>query len=397
MNKNEVSSLRFLLVAFSVVALGIAFLGGSILLDALMIRKDYVDLLETVATMEKAEGVESKKGMEAQYLERLDHSGRHTGIHLMRDVGIALIVSVVLVVLLERANRKVLIHEFEDRLTRMATNLLGAVYEHNHPQSLYQLVQQCVFMEAFSRDNYEINLSLHNFDDHTSLVRHEREAIAEFINGVSSGVIKADPEKLVILKLSQSYVIKNVSSRPLPFQPPFRMERYFPGAPARTCCIEQVEIGTEPQLKSPCYECDADDPTMVAYSCPPVTIGPGDTRRISSTGFAIRHLEDQEMWCCRTISHGMTINLTDNTGKDLYLELSNLSMFPKTGPRTISNIDHASGVINTNRKSLNIQHPILPWQGAIAKWSSTKPLVPKQHEAVCAADCAPEQTAKHEA
>jgi hypothetical protein len=80
----------------------------------------------------------------AQFKVKLGDNLYHHGIHILRDAGIAFVISIIVISLLERTNRQLVERDFEVRLARVSTRTVGAVFGNDHPQAVFETARDSI-------------------------------------------------------------------------------------------------------------------------------------------------------------------------------------------------------------------------------------------------------------
>jgi hypothetical protein len=228
--------------------------GGALFLDGSLEYLRHANALSKVHAIIKEqlkEGEAEPPGWDNARLEVInelmsaaEESGLQIAVHLFRDIGIALLVAVVLVLLLERANRRLIDREFEERLRKVSTRTIAGVCGNDLPPSIFEATPNQIYEQPLIRENFRIEITLWKLDpDIPKLIEAGRELIRNFISESAGLGISLD--KLVACEMNTSYRIRNVSSKEQEFKPPFKIERYFPSSGVETCRVDKVRIGFE--------------------------------------------------------------------------------------------------------------------------------------------------------
>jgi hypothetical protein len=314
-------------------------------------------------------------------------------IHFVRDLGISLAVALALIIGVEAANsrraeaeretrekRSNELYEerekhskeeyrrreeraqevFEERLRTMSTRVLSAVYQRDHPNDLFKVIQEKIFAADLVRREVEVVAKIYSLTAGALLgsVGTDVEKLR-----VAAGKKGLNPDQWIVLQIEMRFKVKNTSSvHDVSFTPPFRMERKLPLD--KSAWIESIQVDRVELLQEPWFEVSKETPNMVAYKGQTRQLKPGKECEILMRGGAIRAVDDDEMWISRFISETTKVTLRDCTTSKLYMEMCSLSLYPEA--------EHERHVSNLSDRRVELFLPqdrvLLPFQGVQLKW-----------------------------
>jgi hypothetical protein len=290
--------------------------------------------------------------------------------HVLRDIGIALLVGVYLTWTIERVNAEKREQELDSYVRTVGDNFVRAVYGRSLPEDLFTAVKRSVFEADFVRTSYSGDWTLHNFSDEyiAAAPRNIQRLLQAFSEEIKRGQARSD--ELLVLRLSLSYEVKNVSATTKPYVVAWYVSKPFGGNFEGLCGITSVTIDGKQQLPAGTVYLEtapalgATSPTDLRYE-QSVDVRPGEAIRAEVEAYTIRFRDDKEPASTLVPCHGMSIRVTDANGdKDIYITLDAPLL---EGPAKFGLKDP-----NTNIASLNISQYLLPYQGVVVTWTPTR-------------------------
>jgi hypothetical protein len=284
--------------------------------------------------------------------------------HLLRDIGIAVLVGIYLTWTLERLSAARVESEVQQYIRSVGDSVVRAVYGRALPDRLFHTVKQSVFDVSFIRLSYHGDLALHNFTQ-----RYVEAAPASVKHLLEDFETKARElsGNLVVLRSSLYYEVKNITDRAAKYEVFWEVPKPFGGQYPGLCGITSVLVDRQQQVAEAYTENARQDiaPTVLRYS-QLVEVPPSESTRIELEAYAIRSADDWEPWVTVIPCNGMFISVSDMDGdKDIVLTLQ--------APGLEGTVPFAVKDARTNKASLSIKQYLLPYQGIMITWAPSRP------------------------
>jgi len=285
--------------------------------------------------------------------------------HLIRDLGIAAIVSAVVAILLEKQSKRAIESHFNDQLQefqdKIKPGLVKAMYP-SLPPELFALVEESLLKARFVRNIYRTEVELHDFTD--DYIKVQPALIRNALTKCKESLVAIRPRDLVVLEMISSYEVENISGGEAQWVVPFQVAAVIEEGCPGQCAITLFKINSEAPVigggKPKIYgERPEDDPNALVHT-ERVQIKPGDKGFVKIHAYTLRHATDSEAWLVLMPSEGMTVSVTDRN-ENKAITLTRLAPNPKNDIATVTNGQGADA-------TLEIKQFLLPYQGIEIKW-----------------------------
>ena len=287
--------------------------------------------------------------------------------HLLRDLGIALLIGLYITWTLERLNTVRRNEELDDYVRTVGDNFVKAVYGREMPAGLFQIVKQSIFDGHFVRSSYTADWWLHNLT--MDFIKAAPTNIRGLLGGFADAIggTKLEGSNLIVIRFSVAYEVVNVDSVTRTYPVRWIVPKPFGGNFEGLCGITSVLINRVQQLNGVYYRTeDADafpDSTQLNY-VKDVAIAAGRSISAELEAYSVRSNDDKEQWQTLIPSEGMSMRVTDADGdKDIFLLLD--------APLLEGEEAFAKKDLNTNKATLKVTQYLLPYQGVTVTWTPT--------------------------
>jgi hypothetical protein len=288
--------------------------------------------------------------------------------HLVRDVGIALIVSACLIVTIEKINKARGREERDEFVRAVGDNLIKAVYNRELPLPLFDTIRRSLLEQPFIRSEYNVNVSLYDLDD-SYLARAPAREKAVIQN--LTGRFRKDPlfcPSPVIMKAHAHFRVCNVTSEIRDYDVVWSMRKPFGKSYEDVCGITSLKIDQQEQIQIGVF---SSDETHIVNSefHKTVAIAPQGSAHVSLECYCIRSCDDNEPWRTMIPCDGIHASVVDhNNNKEVYIAVDAPVSF--IDEHTAQNQAEKSGEMN--RVDLSVRRFLLPYQGLTIYWSRNR-------------------------
>jgi hypothetical protein len=290
---------------------------------------------------------------------------------VVRDVGIAFLVSIILMWTLERVNKLRIQSEVRQYVHSVGENFFKAVYGRALPQELFEVIRQSVLNQSFLRSVYNIDITIQDLSDESiaKVPKPVRELLCSFKGKAQE--IGVAPDDVVLFRSTAYYEVQNISGVPAEYHVVFEITKPFAGCCEGLCGVTSARIDGHEQItddvlyRTP----DAgDDPTRLRFSRRAV-VGPGADIRVCLEAYSVRRRDDKEQWQTMIPCRRMNVSAEDMDGnKDLVISLD--------APLLEGNERFAVKDPNTSKASLAVAQYLLPYQGVTVTWAPCREAAP---------------------
>jgi hypothetical protein len=286
---------------------------------------------------------------------------------VVRDVGIAFVVSGVVAFMLENQSKRAIENHFKDVLREfrdeVSHGLMKALGPHTSPD-LFQVVEESILGAPFVRSFYHTEVELHDLNE-AYLSRAQPAAIRGPLRECSESLkgVCAKSDELVVLEMRSSYDVTNISDQKRDWLVRFQLAPQFAKTCPAQCGITFFEVEHDNKIKK-------DEPKLYGqgeaggfllaheYS---VLMEPGEKISVEIHAYALHRSASSESWLVLIPSKGMEVRAVDmNENKRITLARSAPNL--KNEQSSVTNDDG-------NDARLIIKQFLLPYQGIEIKWS----------------------------
>jgi hypothetical protein len=288
--------------------------------------------------------------------------------HLIRDIGIAAIVSAIVAFMLEKQSKRAIESHFNDRLQDfqdgISQGLVKGMYP-NMPEELFGIVEESLLKAPFIRSIYRTDVELHDLTDDYINTRPPiiKDALTKCKACLDAGGRAS--KDIIVLEMRGSYEVKNTSGRTTDWVVPFQIAASFEETCPGQCGITLFEIDSQtPKIgrgNPKIYGSQkGGDPNVLGHE-ERISVKRGEKGFVNIHGYALRWAEDSEAWLVLVPSEGMTVRVADaNDNKTI--TLTRLAPNPKNEESSATNAQGGAEV------TLTIKQFLLPFQGIEIKW-----------------------------
>jgi hypothetical protein len=286
---------------------------------------------------------------------------------VVRDVGIAFVVSAVVAFMLEKQSKRAIEKHFKDVLREfrdeVSHGLMKALGPHTSPE-LFQVVEESILGASFVRSFYHTEVELHDFNEaylsqaQPAAIRKPLRECNESLKGICAG-----SDELVVLEMRSSYDVTNISDRKTDWVVRFQLAAPFGKTCPAQCGITFFEVEHDNKIKKDepkLYGRGEAGGSVLGYECP-VPMEPGERISVEIHAYALHRSAGSESWLVLIPSKGMEVRAVDmNDNKRITLARSAPNL--KNEQSSVTNDDG-------NDARLIIKQFLLPYQGIEIKWS----------------------------
>lgn len=252
--------------------------------------------------------------------------------YLCKEVGFALVVSVVLIFTIERFTRERHQAAADELMETINKNLFYAIYKRYIPEKVFEEIEKSVMESDVIRCKHELDYTIMTL---------ESEPSGDYVNCLAQ--TSYELHSVVDAKINHNVVV--------------RLEVPVDRQWTTGCYIEEIKVDgkiySREELEKPKFTKRSDEHVILTL---PIEIGPKSVVRINTKSRIVKKTTDVELWCSRIPSDGLKLTVSTPT------RVFNV--------HASANHSQALEVVMDNEvtKKWDLPHGIFPYQSIMFWW-----------------------------
>lgn len=258
----------------------------------------------------------------------------HISLYLFKEIGMAMVIAIMLVYSIELVTRKRHDLAAEKWQNEANKNVFRSIYKRYIPEAVFAEVESCLLNSKVYRDDYTINYTLRDMEEHELKMASNDHFIAEVKSRYTLiNTTDSDIKHLVTVNLD------------VPNEDDF----------VKFTTITSVKADNVELLKACPIVTDVDGKCLFQSE---IIVSAGGQKEIIMQGQTAKRKIDSEVWSSRLPSTGLDIFITSPAGVEVKCNANNSSKIIMNEARNFSNVE-----------VWELKNGIFPYQSVIMWWN----------------------------